>query len=58
MTTLRAFFILRDEEIIFSKRFPIIEKKIEVKAASFSALPSDASLSAIFLSVNSFSNNL
>jgi len=51
MTSLRAFFILRDDDVILSKRFPIIEKKIESLSENFSPLPPDTSLLPIFLSV-------
>ena len=51
MTSFRAFFILRDDDIILSKRFPIFEKKIENLAENFSPLPSDTTLLPMFLSV-------
>ena len=51
MTNFRALFILRDDEVILSKRFPIIEKKIENFADNFTPLPSDTALLPMFLSV-------
>lgn len=51
MTNFRAFFILREDEVLLSRRFPIIEKKIEHLADNFTPLPSDTVLLPMFLSV-------
>ena len=51
MTSIRAFYILRDDDVLLSKRFPIVEKKIELLAEKFFPLSSDNTLLPLFIEV-------
>ena len=51
MCTLRALFILKNEEILLSKRYPTIEKKVELLDKSYTPLPNDSKLLNLFRTV-------
>ena len=52
MTNIRAFFILKDEEIILSRRFQTIEKKVQILSGkTYQSIPNDNKLGSLFKKV-------
>ena len=41
MCTLRAIFIIENNKILFSNRFPLVEKKIKIIDKNYLCLPND-----------------
>lgn len=53
MTNIRAFFILKDEEILISERYPTIERKIQlISGKSYYNLPIDSKILPLFKKVH------
>lgn len=55
MAEIRALFIIQNKSIVFSQRFPSVEKKLKLLVENeYIPLPNDYQLNFIFNEVNTF----